>query len=187
MTDWREDAACREMGNDWFYPPPGEGQCDAAVQVCRGCPVRLPCLVYALENREDYGVWGGFPAHKLKKLRAQVLRGVNPTIDGVELPPLNIRKPGIVNPKQQPARCGSEAGYYRHRRSGEDPCDRCQAAKSQAEHRRRQDRKQLAVCGSEAGYRRHYREDTERCAACIEAHRERNRKQRDGYELGEAS
>lgn len=29
-----------------------------AKQICRTCPVRRPCLAYALDH-EKYGVWGG--------------------------------------------------------------------------------------------------------------------------------
>ncbi|MHA6758045.1 WhiB family transcriptional regulator [Streptacidiphilus sp. PAMC 29251] len=31
----------------------------AAKQVCGHCPVREPCLQFALDAREPYGVWGG--------------------------------------------------------------------------------------------------------------------------------
>lgn len=31
-----------------------------ARDACFTCPVRLPCLDKALENREQYGIWGGY-------------------------------------------------------------------------------------------------------------------------------
>jgi hypothetical protein len=44
-----------------------------AVSLCRGCPVRLLCLDYALSNNEIYGVWGGTSA----KQRGGMRRGRN--------------------------------------------------------------------------------------------------------------
>lgn len=31
----------------------------AAQEICAGCPVRIRCLEYALENEVEWGVWGG--------------------------------------------------------------------------------------------------------------------------------
>jgi hypothetical protein len=49
-----------------FYPEMAEGDGVSAMatiaqakQICRFCPVKTPCLVYALENDERFGVWGG--------------------------------------------------------------------------------------------------------------------------------
>ncbi|WP_235030758.1 WhiB family transcriptional regulator [Nonomuraea solani] len=38
---------------------PGQSQVEQAKHVCGGCPVREPCLAYALDTRQAYGVWGG--------------------------------------------------------------------------------------------------------------------------------
>lgn len=35
-----------------------------AFQTCWGCPVREECLAYALEEREDFGIWGGIAARE---------------------------------------------------------------------------------------------------------------------------
>lgn len=54
------DGHCRGAG-DLFFPE-GEGrtdQVDAAIRVCQGCPLRTPCLEYAIAAREQHGVWGG--------------------------------------------------------------------------------------------------------------------------------
>lgn len=32
---------------------------NVAKRVCRGCPVKIECLAEALDNRIEYGVWGG--------------------------------------------------------------------------------------------------------------------------------
>ncbi len=65
-TSWRHRAACAGMSPDVFYPvrPGGRGggaarlALDRAIAVCRRCPVTYECLWYALDHREEYGVWG---------------------------------------------------------------------------------------------------------------------------------
>jgi WhiB family redox-sensing transcriptional regulator len=32
---------------------------ELAKKVCAGCDVKMECLDYALEKREEYGLWGG--------------------------------------------------------------------------------------------------------------------------------
>lgn len=60
---WRDRASCLETANDLFFPigstGPAVGQIEEAKRVCSGCPVRLPCLEWAIEFNVDYGVWGG--------------------------------------------------------------------------------------------------------------------------------
>lgn len=59
---WVSRAACRRSDPELFFPVPDfivPGAAKAAKAVCAGCPVRVPCLAYALAAREKYGVWGG--------------------------------------------------------------------------------------------------------------------------------
>ena len=44
-------AACRGMGTDLFFPAPGD-DLDPAKALCARCPVREPCLDYALSSVE---------------------------------------------------------------------------------------------------------------------------------------
>jgi len=39
-----------------------------AKAVCTACPVRLQCLVYALDQREWFGVWGGMTERERRAL-----------------------------------------------------------------------------------------------------------------------
>ena len=55
---WRLQAACHGTGLDLFYPERGESA-GPARQVCARCPVRQPCLEYALSNRIVHGIWVG--------------------------------------------------------------------------------------------------------------------------------
>ena len=61
-TDWRDDAACRDVDPDLFFPLGTSGasllQIDEAKQICRTCPVCVPFLRWALDTG-DAGVWGG--------------------------------------------------------------------------------------------------------------------------------
>lgn len=55
---WQADSACRGVEPEVFFPISDE---DAwrAKEICNRCNVRNQCLVYSLQNRERYGVWGG--------------------------------------------------------------------------------------------------------------------------------
>lgn len=59
MSDWREQAVCRHVHPEVFFPEPSDrvGRWRAA-QVCRACPVTTACLAAADQQRERYGVWG---------------------------------------------------------------------------------------------------------------------------------
>lgn len=74
-TDWRDQAACREMDPDLFFPigTAGESliQIDAARRVCRTCPVCEPRLRWAL-NSGSAGVWGGTTEDERRTLRRQI-------------------------------------------------------------------------------------------------------------------
>jgi len=37
-------------------------------QICRECPVKDLCLDYALEAREEYGIWGGLTTKERNEL-----------------------------------------------------------------------------------------------------------------------
>ena len=55
---WRQQAACHGTDLNQFYPERGQSA-GPARQVCARCPVRQPCLEYALSNRITHGIWGG--------------------------------------------------------------------------------------------------------------------------------
>lgn len=48
------ETAARDL---WFADEPDD--IAAAQRLCRGCPVRTPCLAGALERGEPWGIWGG--------------------------------------------------------------------------------------------------------------------------------
>ncbi len=66
--DWPLRAKCRGM-NDALFPE-GKGQ-KRAKTVCMGCPVRSLCLAEALDNRIEWGVWGGLTERERRQLLRQ--------------------------------------------------------------------------------------------------------------------
>jgi WhiB family redox-sensing transcriptional regulator len=66
---WRKQAACRGLDPEIFYPV-SEDDTAAAKSVCGECTVRMPCLEYALTNREHDGIWGG----ATEKERRRIIR-----------------------------------------------------------------------------------------------------------------
>jgi WhiB family redox-sensing transcriptional regulator len=66
---WRERAACRGADLDLFFPGRGESA-EPARRVCTGCPVREPCLDYALSHGITHGIWGGLAERDRRALRS---------------------------------------------------------------------------------------------------------------------
>lgn len=73
--DWLDLGACRDEDPDLFFPitsaGPGLAQVAAAKAVCARCVVREPCLRFALEARQDHGVWGGLSEEERRAIRAE--------------------------------------------------------------------------------------------------------------------
>ena len=84
QLDWQEDAACRKYDNELFFgPEQGESELEKqaremrAKAVCHSCPVREPCLEFAMETNQKYGIWGGHTDKErasLKRRRARARR-----------------------------------------------------------------------------------------------------------------
>ncbi len=55
--DWVAQGACRTANPDELFVQ-GAAQ-NRAKAVCARCPVRTECLADALDNRVEFGVWGG--------------------------------------------------------------------------------------------------------------------------------
>ena len=69
-TEWMDRGNCREEPPSLFFPSDGVGV-EVAKQVCATCPVKAPCLEYALRNRIDHGVWGGASERERRRILAQ--------------------------------------------------------------------------------------------------------------------
>lgn len=65
-ADWHDAALCvGDFTDDLFVT--GHAQVEAA-KLCRGCPVQRECLVEALDNRIEFGIWGGATERQRRKL-----------------------------------------------------------------------------------------------------------------------
>lgn len=61
--EWMEDAECRRAKDpDIFHPYQGKiyHMTAQAKSFCQRCLVSNECLEYAIKNRIDYGIYGGF-------------------------------------------------------------------------------------------------------------------------------
>ena len=65
-TDWSTRGACRASDPDALFVQGAEQ--NRAKQVCRGCTVRTECLADALDNRVEFGVWGGMTERERRAL-----------------------------------------------------------------------------------------------------------------------
>ena len=70
---WHRQAACLSVDPELFFPNGSTGdharQAAAAKRICMSCPVRVACLEFALESRQDFGVWGGLTEEERRSLR----------------------------------------------------------------------------------------------------------------------
>ena len=80
---WRDHAACLDEDPELFFPS-GKTvsallQREKAKPVCRRCAVVTTCLKWAMETRQDAGVWGGLSEDErraLKRRNARARRSV---------------------------------------------------------------------------------------------------------------
>ena len=117
-------------------------------------------------------------------LRAPATPGAASTDRPKRNQPPRKSAPSIRIPKTRtmaPAECGTEAGYKRHRRLGEETCADCRRAVRDAQEDRAArhaagvpvaTRAKVAPCGTPAGYSRHRNHREDPCAACRKANSE---------------
>ncbi len=65
-SDWAAQAACRAADPDMLFVK-GAAQ-NRAKAICLGCQVRTECLSDALDNRVEFGVWGGMTERERRAL-----------------------------------------------------------------------------------------------------------------------
>ena len=66
LQDWSAAAACSGSDPDELFVT-GAAQ-NRAKAVCLTCPVRGECLADALDNRVEFGVWGGMTERERRAL-----------------------------------------------------------------------------------------------------------------------
>jgi len=80
---WVDDAECRDINVDVFFPGPGE-RAREALEICGRCHVRAECLAEAMDDPTlDFGVRGGLTSaarkQRRKTLSALAAAGEQPT------------------------------------------------------------------------------------------------------------
>lgn len=66
---WTVRGACATLNPDDFFVQ-GADQ-NRIKATCSDCPVRLDCLADALDNRMEFGVWGGMTERERRRLLRQ--------------------------------------------------------------------------------------------------------------------
>ncbi|MCW2143254.1 transcription factor WhiB [Actinoplanes cyaneus] len=66
ISDWPSMAACQSGDPDALFVQGAEQ--NVAKRICRSCPVRYECLADALDNRIEFGVWGGMTERERRAL-----------------------------------------------------------------------------------------------------------------------
>ena len=75
-ASWRQSAACRHAADpELFFPIGPAGIARTEIQrakaICASCPVRQPCLTFALATRQEFGIWGGHDENERRLLHRQ--------------------------------------------------------------------------------------------------------------------
>lgn len=70
-TSWQDKALCAQTDPEIFFPDKGAPS-QPAKTVCRSCEVRPECLEYALDNGEQFGVWGGLSERERRRHRSRL-------------------------------------------------------------------------------------------------------------------
>ncbi|GAA4400113.1 transcriptional regulator WblA [Fodinibacter luteus] len=66
VSDWAGHGRCAGTDPDALFVQ-GKAQ-RVAKLVCKGCPVVAECLADALDNRTEFGVWGGMTERERRAL-----------------------------------------------------------------------------------------------------------------------
>lgn len=138
VEDWRNQAECKDVADstfDLWFPERGANAKDArdrhnayryARGICADCPVRRDCLADALKTREFGGMRGRLDPDELRAIAHAPEPYYGPACRD---------KPGTT------------AGYDRHKKVPEPPCEPCRAAsaRQRREERARRAERDLAV------------------------------------------
>lgn len=80
---WMSEGSCADLpgADKIFFPviPQGSnGKIEnaRAKAICKGCPVRLHCLSYAIAHKIPYGVWGGLSARERGRISKDQRRSI---------------------------------------------------------------------------------------------------------------
>jgi len=64
---WEQEARCRQHDPEMFFSPGARTE-RRAKAICGRCPVQRECLMFALESRSEFGIWGGLNGRERRLL-----------------------------------------------------------------------------------------------------------------------
>lgn len=67
-VEWMDDALCREVGPEPFFPDSDISPRDA-LEICHRCDVEIECLTFALTIGPVSGIWGGTTEADRRRLK----------------------------------------------------------------------------------------------------------------------
>lgn len=78
-TDWRDQADCRRLDPDWWFPRGATRrqdieQADTAKAYCRRCPVAMQCATWALAQRPTDGIFGGLDVDQRRLINRRAVK-----------------------------------------------------------------------------------------------------------------
>lgn len=83
--NWRDDAACRGMDTEIFFPGPTDvEQVARAHHACDRCPVIADCLAFAAEVDARHGIWGGQSTYERLRVGDRPVRERRPPVSDAD-------------------------------------------------------------------------------------------------------
>ena len=76
-ADYWDEASCTSVDREIFFPEKAQKNQVHISQVkaiCVACPIRTRCLQFALDEQQQYGIWGGLSYKERRELQ-KVLNG----------------------------------------------------------------------------------------------------------------
>lgn len=64
---WMSLSECADSAPGTFFPSDGKGV-EVAKRICERCVVKEDCLEYAINTRQDHGVWGGTSERERRRI-----------------------------------------------------------------------------------------------------------------------
>jgi WhiB family transcriptional regulator, redox-sensing transcriptional regulator len=124
MTDWWDLAYCKGAPGDAFFPSEHtpNGYLEAR-SYCVRCPVQTECMMYAIDNNIEHGMWGGLTPNMRSRMRLELQTMTDANAGHGDKP-------------------GTTAGFYRERAAGLTPCAACRDAYNASAIRNRARRKE---------------------------------------------
>lgn len=71
--EWMQFGVCNDYDPDLWFPEDESTQSGYAILKCETCTVKLECLEFALNNDEEFGIWGSLHSRDRRRRGRRVL------------------------------------------------------------------------------------------------------------------